>query len=79
MPRIARTRGRTRPRPALVAARCFIPSHVRAPFSYPSEHQSHAAVAVVLLMTGRFPASGIGRAVNGHRFLSTGDHEIPNW
>jgi hypothetical protein len=78
-----RARERTRPRPALVAARWFVPSYVRAPFRYPSEHQSHATVATIaalaLVMTGRFPASGIGRAVNGHRFLPAGGHEIPRW
>ena len=62
---------------------CFVPSYVRAPFRYPSEHQSHATVATIaalaLVMTGRFPASGIGRAVNGHRFLPTGGREIPHW
>ena len=35
--------------------------------------------ALALVMTGRFPASGIGRAVQGHRFLRTGGHEVPHW
>ena len=43
----------------MVAARCFVPSYVRAPFRYPWEHQSHATVATLaalaLVMTGRFP------------------------
>jgi hypothetical protein len=76
---------RARPplRPALVAARCFVPSYVRAPFRYPSEHHSHATVATIaalaLVMAGRFPASGIGRAVNRDWFLATGGPEIPHW
>jgi hypothetical protein len=44
-----------------------VTSYVRGPFRYPWEHQSHASVATIvalgLVMTGRFPAGGVGRAV----------------
>jgi hypothetical protein len=56
---------------------------VRAPFRYPSERQSHATVATIaalaLVMTGRFPASGIGRAAMAIGFSLLAAAKFPHW
>lgn len=80
---LANTRARTQTRPEACfgVVRCFVPSCVRAAFRYPSEFQSRGTGspidALALVRTGRFAASGIGRAVNGHRFLRMAAMKFP--